>query len=405
VFAKDIADIANRHFEEIKLLIKKPEIAPKFAEFLIALQSNLNSFIDQQDAVEMLAEHMITKPVFDALFENYEFIKSNPVSIIMQDMLVILNEKALDKEQETLDKFYLSVQERAKDIDNAEGKQKIVIELYEQFFKNALPKQVAKLGIVYTPIEIVDFILQSVEIVLKERFDRSINDKDVHILDPFTGTGTFIVRLLRSGLISPEKLLYKYTNELHANEIVLLAYYIAAINIEETFHDLMQTKEYTPFEGIVLTDTFALSESIYDEDGNTVSPSHMMFSGNTARATKQLESPITVIIGNPPYSVGQKSGNDNNQNISYEHLDNSLADTYVAKSKATLTRNVYDTYIKAFRWATDRLGDNGVIGFVSNGAYLDSVALDGFRQCLLEDFNSVYCFNLRGNQRTSGELS
>lgn len=404
-WAKDIADIANRHIDEINLLIKKPEIAPRFAEFLAALQSNLNSSIDQSDAIEMLAEHMITKPVFDALFENYEFIKSNPVSIIMQDMLEILNEKALDKEQETLDKFYLSVQERAKGIDNAEGKQKIVIELYEQFFKNALPKQVAKLGIVYTPIEVVDFILQSVEVVLKEKFGCSINDNDVHILDPFTGTGTFIVRLLRSGLISPEKLLYKYTNELHANEIVLLAYYIAAINIEETFHDLMQTKEYTPFEGIVLTDTFALSESIRDENGNTVSPSYMMFSANTARATRQLEAPITVIIGNPPYSVGQKSGNDNNQNVSYEHLDNSLADTYVAKSRATLTRNVYDTYIKAFRWATDRLGENGVIGFVSNGAYLDSVALDGFRQCLLEDFNSIYCFNLRGNQRTSGELS
>lgn len=404
-WAKDIADIANRHIDEINLLIKKQEIAPKFAEFLAALQSNLNSSIDQQDAIEMLAEHMITKPVFDALFEDYEFIKSNPVSIIMQDMLEILNEKALDKEQETLDKFYFSVQERAKGIDNAEGKQKIVIELYEQFFKNALPKQVAKLGIVYTPIEVVDFILQSVEVVLNEKFGRSINDVDVHVLDPFTGTGTFIVRLLRSGLISPEKILYKYTNELHANEIVLLAYYIAAINIEETFHDLMQTKEYTPFEGIVLTDTFALSESIHDEDGNTVSPVHMMFSTNTARATRQLEAPITVIIGNPPYSVGQKSGNDNNQNVSYAHLDKSLADSYVAKSKATLTRNVYDTYIKAFRWATDRLGDNGVISFVSNGAYLDSVALDGFRQCLLEDFNSVYCFNLRGNQRTSGELS
>lgn len=404
-WAKDIADIANRHINEINLLIKRPEIAAKFDEFLAALQSNLNSSIDQQDAIEMLAEHMITKPVFDALFEDYEFIKSNPVSIIMQDMLEILNEKALDKEQETLDKFYLSVQERAKGIDNADGKQKIVIELYEQFFKNALPKQVAKLGIVYTPIEIVDFILQSVEIVLKEKFGCSINDDDVHILDPFTGTGTFIVRLLRSGLISPEKLLYKYTNELHANEIVLLAYYIAAINIEETFHDLMQIGEYIPFEGIVLTDTFALSESICYDDGYTESPSHMMFSANTARATKQLEAPITVIIGNPPYSVGQKSGNDNNQNVSYAHLDNSLANSYVAKSKATLTRNAYDTYIKAFRWATDRLGDNGVIGFVSNGAYLDSVALDGFRQCLLEDFNSVYCFNLRGNQRTSGELS
>ena len=405
VWAKDIADIANRHIDQIKLLIKKPEIASKFAEFLSALQSNLNSAIDQQDAIEMLAEHMITKPVFDALFENYEFIKSNPVSVIMQDMLEILNEKALDKEQETLDKFYLSVQERAKDIDNAEGKQRVIIELYEQFFKNALPKQVAKLGIVYTPIEVVDFIIQSVEVILQEKFGRSINDDGIHILDPFTGTGTFILRLLQSGLIAPENLLHKYTNELHANEIVLLAYYIAAINIEETFHDLMNANEYTPFEGIVLTDTFALSESIRDKNGNTVSPSHMMFSANTARATRQLETPITVIIGNPPYSVGQKSGNDNNQNVSYAHLDKSLADSYVAKSKATLTRNAYDTYIKAFRWATDRLGDNGVIGFVSNGAYLDSVALDGFRQCLLEDFNSVYCFNLRGNQRTSGELS
>ena len=405
-WAKDIADIANRHIEEIKLLIKKPEIGPKFREFLKALQKNLNSSIKEKDAVEMLAEHMITRPVFDALFEDYEFIKSNPVSIIMQDMLDILDEKALDKEQETLDKFYLSVQERAKGIDNAEGKQKIIIELYEQFFKNALPKQVAKLGIVYTPIEVVDFILNSVETVLNEKFHRSINDDGVHVLDPFTGTGTFIVRLLRSSLISPEKLLYKYTNELHANEIVLLAYYIAAINIEETFHDLMQSTEYTPFEGIVLTDTFALSESIQDDgSGSTVSPSDMMFSANTARATKQLEAPITVIIGNPPYSVGQKSGNDNNQNVSYPHLDKSLSVTYVEKSKATLTRNAYDTYIKAFRWATDRLGDNGVIGFVSNGAYLDSVALDGFRACLLEDFNSVYCFNLRGNQRTSGELS
>ena len=404
-WAKDIADIANRHIAEIKLLIAKPEIAPKFAEFLAALQSNLNSTIDEQDAIEMLAEHMITKPVFDALFENYEFIKSNPVSVIMQDMLAILDEKALDKEQETLDKFYLSVQERAKGIDNAEGKQKIVIELYEQFFKNALPKQVAKLGIVYTPIEVVDFIVRSVEVVLNEKFNCSMNDDGVHILDPFTGTGTFIVRLLRSGLISPEKLLYKYTNELHANEIVLLAYYIAAINIEETFHDLMQTNEYTPFEGIVLTDTFELSESVHDKNGNTVSASALMFSANTERATRQLEAPITVIIGNPPYSVGQKSANDNNQNVSYAHLDKSLAETYVAKSVASQPRTVYDTYIKAFRWATDRLGDNGVIGFVSNGAYLDSIALDGFRQCLLEDFNSVYVFNLRGNQRTSGELS
>ncbi len=407
-WAKDIAEIANRHINEINLLIKQPDIKNKFNDFLYELKNNLNTSITKNDAIEMLAEHMITKPVFDALFDDYEFIKSNPVSIIMQEMLEVLGEKALDKEQETLDKFYLSVQERAKGIDNAEGKQKIVIELYEQFFKNALPKQVAKLGIVYTPIEIVDFILNSVNDILIEKFECDINSKGVHILDPFTGTGTFIVQLLRSGLIDVNNLLYKYTNELHANEIVLLAYYIATINIEETFHDLMHAQDYTAFEGIVLTDTFALSETVHTkstDNATTASTSNLLFQQNSERAVKQLEAPITVIVGNPPYSVGQKSGNDNNQNVSYEYLDNRLANTYVAKSKATLNRNAYDTYIKAFRWATDRLGDNGVIGFVSNGAYLDSVALDGFRQCLVEDFNSIYCFNLRGNQRTSGELS
>lgn len=402
-WAKDIADIANRHIEEIKLLIKQPEIAPKFKEFLEALRANLNSSIKQADAIEMLAEHMITKPVFDALFENYEFIKSNPVSIIMQDMLDILDEKALDKEQETLEKFYASVQQRAKGIDNSEGKQRVVIELYEQFFKNALPKQVAKLGIVYTPVEVVNFILQSVEAVLQDKFGSSINDDGVHILDPFTGTGTFIVQLLRSGLIRPDRLLYKYTNEIHANEIVLLAYYIACVNIEETFHDIAQSAEYVPFEGIVLTDTFAMTERQKQKETEGAEQMIGLFSENSARANRQLGKPITVIIGNPPYSVGQKTGNDNNQNTKYEHLDSEIEKTYVAKSTAALTRNAYDTYIKAFRWATDRLGDNGVIAFVSNGAYLDSVALDGFRQCLLEDFNSVYVFNLRGNARTSGE--
>ena len=345
----------------------------------------------------MLAQHMITKPVFDALFEDYEFVKNNPVSHIMQDMLAVLDNKALDKEQETLNKFYLSVQERAKGIDNAEGKQKIIIELYEQFFKNALPKQVAKLGIVYTPVEAVDFIIKSVDYVLRDKFNSSLNDKGVHVLDPFTGTGTFIVRLLRSGLIDIDNLLYKYTNEIHANEIVLLAYYIATINIEETFHDLTGAKEYTQFEGIVLTDTFAMTEKQKSKETEGSEQIVSMFEENSARAEKQLKAPITVIIGNPPYSVGQKSGNDNNQNSTYKHLDQSIASSYVFRSTSTLTRNAYDSYIRAFRWATDRLGDNGIIGFVSNGSYLDSVALDGFRECLVEEFNHIYVFNLRGD--------
>lgn len=406
-WAKDIAEIAQRHISQIKLLLENEAIAKTFDKFLQGLRSSLNPSISEDGAIEMLAEHMITKPVFDALFDNYEFIKSNPVSQIMQGMLNALQEKALDKEQETLDKFYASVRERAKGIDNAEARQKVILELYEQFFKNALPKQVAKLGIVYTPVEVVDFIIRSVDSILKQKFGLSLSDKNVHVLDPFTGTGTFIVQLLRSSLIKPGDLLYKYTSELHANEIMLLAYYIAAVNIEETFHDLYGKDTYVPFEGIVLTDTFEMTENATDENNNQIDKAAMgaMFEKNSERAQKQMATPIRVIIGNPPYSVGQKSGNDNNQNISYPHLDNMVAKTYVANSRASLTRNAYDTYIKAFRWATDRIGDNGVIGFVTNGAFLDSVALDGFRKCLLEDFNSVYCFNLRGNQRTSGELS
>lgn len=402
LWAKDIAEIATRHINEINILLENPEIAEKFAVFLKALQMNLNSSIQQSDAVEMLAEHMITKPVFDALFEGYEFVKHNPVSKMMEEMLAVLNEKALDKEQETLDRFYASVRERAKGIDNADGKQRIIIELYEQFFKNALPKQVAKLGIVYTPVEVVDFIIKSVDTVLKECFNKSLNSRDVHILDPFTGTGTFIVRLLRSGLIDVDNLLYKYTNEIHANEIVLLAYYIATVNIEEAFHDLTGAEEYTSFNGIVLTDTFAMTERA-ELENNSLSGFSSMFEENSARAKKQLSAPITVIIGNPPYSVGQKSGNDNNQNTTYDYLDKSIANTYVLHSKSTLTRNAYDSYIKAFRWSTDRIGDNGVVCFVSNGSYLDSVALDGFRECLLGDFTHVYVFNLRGNARTQGE--
>lgn len=401
-WAKDIAEIAARHIAEIKVLIAQPEIAPKFDEFLAGLRGSLNPSIDKDDAIEMLAEHLITKPVFDALFDNYSFLQSNPVSRIMQNMLDVLHDNALEKEQETLDKFYASVQERAKGIDNAEGKQKIIIELYEQFFKNALPKETERLGIVYTPVEVVDFIIQSVEYVMQQRFGRSISDKGVHVLDPFTGTGTFIVRLLRSGIIKPEDLLYKYTSEIHCNEIVLLAYYIAAVNIEETYHELSQSEDYVPFEGIVLTDTFELAERSGTREGEADTS---IFQPNSDRAVKQMQTPIQVIIGNPPYSVGQKSGNDNNQNVSYPNLDKAVMDTYAAQSGATLRRSLYDSYIKAFRWATDRIEENGIIGFVTNGQFIDASTLCGLRKSLVSEFNSIYCFNLRGDQRTQGELS
>ena len=350
----------------------------------------------------MLSQHIITKPVFEALFDDYSFVRYNAISVSMQKMLDLLEGQSLEKDAQALERFYVSVKERASGIDNADAKQKIIVELYDKFFKTAFPKMVEKLGIVYTPVEVVDFILKLVEVVLNKEFDRSLSDENVHILDPFTGTGTFITRLLQSGLIRPQDLRRKYTRELHANEIVLLAYYIAAINIENAYHDLADTKEYVSFEGICLTDTFQLGET--DSSEKLFSD---MFPKNSNRVIEQKKAPIRIIVGNPPYSIGQKSANDNAQNQKYKKLDAKIAATYTKQSSAGLNKSLYDAYIKAFRWSTDRLDphNGGIIAFVSNGAWIDGNSTDGFRKTLEKEFSSIYVFNLRGNQRTSGERS
>lgn len=402
-WAKDVAKIAERYIERINRLINEDtKHNQAFANFLSGLQKNINPSISQEEAVEMLSQHIITKPVFEALFEGYSFVKNNPISVSMQTMLDLLEDQSFDKDTETLQKFYESVKSRAGGIDNAEGKQKIIVELYDKFFKSAFPKMVEKLGIVYTPVEVVDFMIKSVDDILKKEFGRSISDENIHLLDPFTGTGTFMTRLLQSGLIKKEDLERKYTQELHANEIVLLAYYIAAINIENTYHDILNAAEYKPFEGICLTDTFQLGES--DASEKMFSE---MFPQNSDRVIAQKKAPLRVIMGNPPYSIGQKSANDNAQNQSYPKLDAKISSSYAKESAAGLNKSLYDAYIKAFRWSTDRLDpiNGGMIAFVSNGAWLDGNSTDGFRKCLEKDFTAIYVFNLRGNQRTSGELS
>ncbi|WP_042387498.1 DEAD/DEAH box helicase [Clostridium culturomicium] len=403
-WAKDVAEISKTHIRRINMLLEQHDskIDKIFNDFVLGLKQNINSSISKEDAIEMLAQHMITKPVFDALFEGYEFVKSNPVSKTMQKMMDILDSKSLDAEKITLQRFYKSVRDRAADIDNYEGKQKIVIELYEKFFKTALPKEVEKLGIVYTPTECVDFIINSVESLLQQEFGKTLSDKGVHIIDGFTGTGTFIVRLIQSGIINQNNLIYKYTNEIHANEIVLLAYYIAAINIEEAFHHVMGINEYVPFNGIVLTDTFQLYED-WEEDEFTRKIYEEILPINSERAKKQRDLPITVCIGNPPYSVGQKSQNDNAQNIKYPKLDKRIAETYVLNSTSSMNKALYDAYIKAFRWSSDRIVDKGIIGFITNGSFIDGKASSGFRKCLIDEFTSIYVFNLRGNARTTGE--
>lgn len=409
-WAKDVAQIAERHTTRIKALLDGGEKRHRdaFTAFLAGLRQNLNPSITAEDAIEMLSQHLITRPVFDALFEGYAFTQQNPVSQAMQQMLETLHDQALDKETEKLERFYASVRQRATGIDNAEGRQRIVIELYDKFFRTAFPKMAERLGIVYTPVEVVDFIIRSVHDVLQHEFQSGIGEKDVHIIDPFTGTGTFIVRLLQSGLISPADLERKYQHELHANEIVLLAYYIAAINIEETFHSLQRTgkkqaeskkaERYIPFEGIVLTDTFQLSETKGEME-------EKMFPENNKRVNRQKRSPIRVVVGNPPYSVGQGNANANNQNLEYPILEERIRSTYAAHSSATNKNSLYDSYILALRWASDRIADKGIVGFVSNGSFIDGNAMEGLRASLTNEFTSIYVFNLRGNQRTSGETS
>lgn len=402
-WAKDIAQIAERQIERIQLLIEtKTDQRKAFDKFLAGLQKNINPSISEPQAVEMLAQHIITKPVFEALFENYSFEKNNAISTAMQSMLDALEGKSIAEESETLQKFYESVRKRAEGIDNAEGKQRIIIELYDKFFKTAFPKMVEQLGIVYTPIEVVDFIIHSVNDVLKKEFDRTISDENIQILDPFTGTGTFITRLLQSGLIKKEDLKRKYKYELHANEIVLLAYYIAAVNIENAYHDLIgKDSEYEPFEGIVLTDTFQLGET--DESEKLFSET---FPENSERVARQKKAPLRVIIGNPPYSVGQQSANDNAQNQKYDKLDARIGNTYAKLTEAVNKNSLYDSYFKAFRWSTDRLDpkNGGIVAFVSNGAWLDGNSADGFRKSIEKEFSSIWVFNLRGNARSSGEM-
>ena len=401
-WSKKVGLIARKFIERInKLVTSVPNLKSEFETFVKGLQDNLNPSVNKEQAIEMLAQHLISQPVFDALFQNYNFINNNAVSRSMHIMIEQLEEVGgFKKDTAELEQFYDSVRINVGNIDNLEGKQTVIKNLYEKFFKGAFPLTVEKLGIVYTPVECVDFIINSVNDILKSEFKCTLSDENVHILDPFTGTGTFITRLLQSGLIKPEDMERKYLSEIHCNEIVLLAYYIADVNIEAVYHDLMKPAHYVNYDGICLTDTFQLAES------SQQTLTEEFFKENSEEVLRQKRAPIRVIIGNPPYSVGQKSANDNAQNLSYPILDKKISDSYAKNSSANSVKALYDPYIKAFRWASDRIADNpdgGIVAFISNGSWLDGIGQDGFRACLETEFTDIYVLNLRGNARTSGE--
>ena len=326
-WAEDVARIAERHIERIGSLIRDDAgVREQFEIFLKGLRDSLNPGITDDEAVQMIAQHIITMPVFEALFGEYEFAESNPVSITINTFLASLQGRELDEasDAEVLEDVYASVRRRAAMVSSDAAKQQLIRDLYEKFFKVAFKATSDKMGIVYTPDEVVNYILQATNRLLQKEFGQQLSDPGVNILDPFTGTGTFIVNLLQDEELMPaDKLPTKYRGEIWCNEILLLAYYIATINIEYAYHSRMPN-EYVPFEGAVLTDTFQMHEA-----GDSLDVG--MFMDNTERILREMETPIHVIVGNPPYSAGQKSENDNNANQVYPTLDEQIRQKYVEK--------------------------------------------------------------------------
>ena len=406
-WAKDVANIFQRVVVRIENLLGNPNndvLHDWFNAFHAELQGAINPSVTWEDAVDMMAQHILTRPVFEALFDNYDFAAGNPVSIALDKLRDDFKDFGLADETRDLKGFYESVRMRARGIDNSEGRQRVLLELYEKFFATALKKDAERLGIVYTPVEVVDFILHSADEVLQKEFGRNLSDEGVHVLDPFVGAGVFLARLLQSDLIQAADLERKYREELHANEIVLLAYYIAAVNIEEAYRGKHGVDSgYEPFNGIVLTDTFNLNKQNDEEDPLLFQLD--LLPANNARAEHQQDLPIQAIIGNPPWSAKQKTGTDDNPNVEYPELEQRIRETYAARSTVTNLNSLYDTYKMAIRWASDRLFEQGIIAFVTNGSWIDATVDSGVRACLAEEFSSIYVLNLRGNQRTQGERS
>ena len=398
-WSKDIATVADRYIHLIDRLLEDPERQDAFQEFVNALRATLNPAVDNESAVEMLAQHILTAPLFDAMFPDHSFSKQNPVSRAMNTIAEMLTDHSMiENERRDLDSFYRAMVERIEAVHTLTGKQEIMRTLYDRFFSQAFPRMSERLGIVFTPVEVVDFIIRSANDAMRTAFGQTLGDPGVAIIEPFAGTGTFVARLLQLGVIPPEALERKYKNEIFANEFVLLSYYIASINIEQVYHQVRAEQGvdegYVEFPGMTLTDTFQLHEG----DG-TITEDFEGLAANNERAKAEKDSAITVIVMNPPYSVGQKEENDKNKNLKYTRLDDRIEETYVRRSEAGLMTKLYDSYFRALRWASDRIGERGVIAFVSNNSYLNANSTDGVRLSLQDEFSQIFTFNLRGGVR------
>ena len=365
-----------------------------FADFLDKCRLSINPNLSEAAVEEMLIQHLLTERIFRTVFNNPDFTNRNVIAREIETVIDALTSQSFSRGDflQSLDRFYVVIERTAATINDFSQKQHFLNTVYEQFFQGFSVKVADTHGIVYTPQPIVDFMVKSVEHILRTEFGRSLSDGGVHIIDPFIGTGNFIVRIMRE--IRKTALEHKYTSNLHCNEVMLLPYYIASMNIEHEFYEA--TGHYLPFEGICLVDTFELAE-----------PQQMVLftEKNAERVERQKETPMFVVIGNPPYNAGQVNENDNNKNRKYAMMDSRVRDTYAKDSKATLKNKLPDPYVKAIRWASDRIGDGGVVAFVTNNSFLDAVAFDGMRKHLADDFDAIYILDLSGNVRKNPKLS
>ena len=370
------------------------EFTAAFAAFHEKCRQSINPNLSEAAVEEMLIQHLLTERIFRTVFSNPDFVHRNVIAREIETVIAALMSHAFNRDEflKSLDPFYVAVERTAATIDDFSQKQSFLNTVYEQFFQGFSLEVADTHGIVYTPQPIVDFMVRSVEDILGAEFNRSLSDSGVHIIDPFVGTGNFIVRTMRE--IRPTGLEDKYQSELHCNEVMLLPYYIASMNIEHEFYEA--TGDYQPFEGICLVDTFDLAE-------NRQLPLFAL--DNTRRVEAQKATPMFVVIGNPPYNVGQVNENDNNKNRKYPTMDSRVRETYGKDSTASNKNALADPYVKAIRWASDRIGEEGVVAFVTNNSFLDAVAFDGMRKHLADDFDAIYILDLGGNARKGLKVS
>ena len=393
--------------EIIKARMKNTMVKNEITKLHTGLQEIINDSITIPETIRVISQHMVLSRVFDALFQG-EFESHNPVSVTLRD---VVRKLKLSAELESLEEFYRDVELELEGIKTTEARQNFIKKIYENFFKAVAKKDTEQLGIVYTPTEIIDFILNSVQDVLKSEFKTNFADRSVKVLDPFAGTGTFLSRLLESGMLGDD-VYSKYKNDLYANEMILLAYYVATVNIETTYSSLREKSKYVPFQGMSYTDTLMQNPQWRKGGHHRHAESKLdeTFRDAHTRVKHQRGSHLHVIVGNPPYSAGQSNFNDQNQNVSYPEIDRRIEDTYLKNTKSINPKighigSLYDSYIRSIRWASDRIGKSGVVGFVTNASFIRSEAAAGLRACLVDEFTDVWVFDLRGNQRTQGEIS